>query len=95
MIHNGHEHILEKVDLEKMYTRQLINMIHHSDETTHCNKKDGLVEYMWDGEDSWWFNEQELRDILKTRPHIPSKKEAHELRKAIIAQNKRKTKRNF
>ena len=95
MIHNGYEHILEKADLEKMHTKQLINMIHHSDETTHCNKKDGLVEYMWDGSDSWWFNEQELRDILKTRPHIMSKKESREFRKKLIAENRRKTKRNF
>ena len=92
--------ILEKCDLEKMQTKRLIHLVHCST-NSHYNKvtikgvEGYFINYSWDNDNliAYWYNEKELRDILKTRPHIPNKKERKVIIANLIAQNKRKTKR--
>ncbi|MBQ3415865.1 MAG: hypothetical protein IJH39_11155 [Clostridia bacterium] len=43
----------------------------------------------------YWTDEKVLRDILKTRPNIPNKIQRKNALKKIIAQNKKKVKRNI
>lgn len=85
---------LEREDLEKLHTRVLINMIHAS-KNSHRNRVNGWINYTWDMGNHWWYNEEMLRDVLKHRPHMPNKKESIAIRKAKIAQNKKKTKCKF
>ena len=91
--------IAEKSDLEKLHTKVLIDMIHLSKRTNNT----GLVnfhpwrwgehnEYVIYDMDSNWvkvYKESELREILKTRPHIPNKKEAKAIRQQKSKQHKK------
>lgn len=51
-------------------------------------KNTSVLEYTY-------ADEEMIRGILKTRPHIPSKEERKEMTRQMIARNRRKTKRNL
>ena len=79
---------LEKEDLEKFSTRELIAMVHCTN-NKRCNAHDGWVEFDWDDWYSKFFYEKDIREILSTRPHIPNREE----RKQIILANRKRTKK--
>lgn len=86
--------IAEKSDLEKISTKELIWMIHLSTRANVKNRYGIYNEYvMYDmNSDSGWikvYKESELREILKTRPHIPNKKESKEIRQMKANNNKK------
>ena len=85
---------LERADLEKMHTNQLIRLVRIA-ASEHINRENGWINYKWDDEMNWWYNEQELRDILKNRPHIPNSKENKANIKKRISESRRKVKRNL
>ena len=91
---------LERNDLEKMHTKQLIEIRHII--SRHENEfglfDDGLGEwfmYKWD--DPFWMyvNVCMLNDVLKKRPHMPSGRKNRDMIKKLISKSKRKTKRNL
>ena len=84
---------LDKEDLEKLHTKQLIE-IKHIISSRSCLYDDfDYIMYKWD--DPYWIyvNVRELTNILSRRPHYPTHKENTEKIKRLIALNKRKTKR--
>ena len=80
----------EREDLEKLSTRELIAIIHCASNRTFIN--DGKYFEFEFGD--YWMNvceESVVRDILKTRPHIPNRKE----RKEMINKLRGKRKKNL
>lgn len=72
---------LNKEDLEKLHTKQLLNKLNE--------QRFGSFDCEFCPYDSICFktatkNKMMLKEILKTRPHIMSKKESREYRKAKI-----------
>ena len=94
---------LEREDLEKMHTKQLIEIKHiisaHEREwnvdVSSDWLKDGWFMYKWDYPYWMFVNAHTLNEVLRTRPHYPSHRENIENIKKLIASNKRKTKRNL
>jgi len=84
---------LEREDLEKMHTKQLIEIKHTVSSRICLYNGLDYIMYKWD--DPYWMfvNVHELTDILSTRPHYPSHKENTDKIKKLIISNKRKTKR--
>ena len=84
---------LEREDLEKMHTKQLIEIKHIVSSRSCLYDGSDYIMYKWD--DPYWMyvNVNTLTDILSTRPHYPKHKENIEKIKRLIASNKRKTKR--
>jgi len=78
----------EKEDLEKFSTRQLIRMVHCTN-NSRCISSNGWVEFEWDDMWSKLFYEKDIREILNTRPHIPNRED----RKRIILANRKRTKK--
>lgn len=57
-----------------------------------------LVKEIWTNHrptEYYWIDEKVLRNILSTRPNIPSKGQKKQEIKKSIAENKKKTKRNL
>lgn len=80
----------EREDLEKLSTRQLISIVHCSENKTFIN--DGK-HFEFEYGDDWTHicEESVIRDILKNRPHIPNREE----RRKLINSAKKNTKKNL
>lgn len=108
---NIKNYLYTKEELESFSTEKLVSFMHHnqlyrhddymmSPDFVHYYKK-GIIEVEadWSGDNDlkawYWAVEEELREILKTRPNIPNKIQRKNTLKKTIAENKKKTKRNL
>lgn len=98
-------------ELESFSTEKLVGFIHHNQIYRHDsygespialdNWKNGeYIEVDADWNDNcikayYWANEQELRNILKTRPNIPNKIQRKNRLKDIISKNRKHVKKNL
>lgn len=104
-------YLYTKEELESFSTERLVNFMHHnqfyrnddymmSPEFADYYQK-GIIEVEadWGGDNDlkayYWAIEEELREILKTRPNIPNKQQKKKALKDTIAENKKKVKRNL
>ena len=104
-------YLYTKEELESFSTERLVSFIHHNhlyrrdvhmmSPNFYNNLHRGIIEVEadWSGDNTlnayYWANEEELREILKTRPNIPNKQQKKRMLKMVIAENKVKTKRNL
>jgi len=108
---NIKNYLYTKEELESFSTEKLVSFMRHNQFYHHDNYMmspdfaemydKGIIEVEadWGGDNHLiayhWANEQELREILKTRPNIPNKQQKKKALKETIAENKKKTKRNL
>lgn len=104
-------YLYTKEELESFSTEKLVSFIHHNhlyrrdvhmmSPSFYNNLHKGIIEVEadWGGDNTLkayhWAVEEELREILKTRPNIPNKQQKKKALKETIAENKVKTKRNL
>lgn len=104
-------YLYTREELESLSTEELVQFMRHNTKYRHdthmmspdfCDNLDkGIIEVGadWGGENTlkayYWAIEEELREILKTRPNIPNKQQKKKMLKDIISQNRKKTKRNL
>ena len=104
-------YLYTKEELESFSTEKLVSFMHHNQLYRHDDYMmspdfvemydKGIIEVEadWSGDNTlrayYWANEEELREILKTRPNIPNKQQKKKALKETIAENKKKTKRNL
>ena len=104
-------YLYTKEELESFSTEKLVLLMRHHTEYRHDahpmspnfydNLHKGIIEVGadWGGENTikayYWAIEEELREILKTRPNIPNKQQKNKMLKNIISQNRKKVKRNL
>jgi len=110
-INGAKNYLYTKKELESFSTMKLVLFMRHHCAYRHDvhmmspdyydNLHKGIIEVdaEWTGDNTliayYWAVEEELREILKTRENIPNKMQKKKILKRIIAQNKRKTKRNL
>lgn len=104
-------YLYTREELESLSTERLVLFMRHHCEYRHDehmmspdyyhNLHKGIIEVDadWGSENTlkayYWAIEEELREILKTRPNIPNKEQRKKKRIYTISQNKKKTKRNL
>ena len=100
-----------KEELESFSTEKLVGFIHFArfsrhddyyiapDFADYYHKGIIQVEADWIGDNTLnhynWAVEEELREILKTRPNIPNKQQKKKMLKDTISENRKNVKKNL
>ena len=110
-IEGAKNYLYTREELEDLSTEKLVLLMRHHCTYRHDehmmtpdyyhNLHRGIIEVdaKWTGDNTlqayYWAIEDELREILKTRPNVPNKEQRRKKRIRIISENRRKTKRNL